>query len=111
MGRSGCCNFRGLNQLPLLFDGIALTLVHAAVSVCSIEFEFPALVKTENCFIQLGIVKCQVRKGTRSKETTLERADFTLHLLMFVNAEKEGRIFIIIYLLSFVSAVVPAISS
>ena len=32
------------------------------------------------------------------KETTLERANFTLHLLMFVTAEKEGRMLIIFFL-------------
>ena len=44
-------------------------------------------------------------KGTKhylllehSKETTLERADFTLQLLMFVTAEKEGQMFIIVFL-------------
>ena len=35
------------------------------------------------------------------KETTLERADFTLQLLMFVTAEKERRIFTIFFLSSF----------
>ena len=33
-----------------------------------------------------------------SKETTLERADFTLQLLIFVTAEKEGQMFIIFFL-------------
>ena len=37
------------------------------------------------------------------KETTLERADFTLQLLMFVTAEKERRMFIIFSLSIFVS--------
>ena len=37
------------------------------------------------------------------KETTSERADFTLQLLMFVSAEKDGRMFIIIFLSSFFS--------
>ncbi len=32
------------------------------------------------------------------KETTLERADFTLQLLMFVTAEREGQIFLIFFL-------------
>ena len=35
-----------------------------------------------------------------NKETTLERADFTLQLLMFVTADKEGQLFIIILLSS-----------
>ena len=33
-----------------------------------------------------------------AKETTLERADFTLQLSMFVTAEKEGKIFMIFFL-------------
>ena len=38
-----------------------------------------------------------------TKETVLERADFTLQLLMFVTAEKERRMFIIFFLSIFVS--------
>ena len=45
------------------------------------------------------------------KETTLERADFTLQLLMFVAAEKERRMFTIFFLSSFLSHVVPKDSS
>ena len=47
------------------------------------------------------------RKGSRiqnlvsSKETTLERANFTLQLLMFVTSEKERELFIIFFLFSF----------
>ena len=41
----------------------------------------------------------------RSKETTLERPDFTLQLLMFVTAEKEREMFSIFFLLPFLSAV------
>ena len=37
------------------------------------------------------------------KETTLERADFTLQLLMFVTAEKEGQMFTIFFHPIFVS--------
>ena len=37
------------------------------------------------------------------KETTLERADSTFQLLMFVTAEKERKMFIISFLSSFVS--------
>ena len=33
----------------------------------------------------------------QTKETTLERADFTLQLSMFVTAEKERRMFIIFF--------------
>ena len=49
----------------------------------------------------------------RAKETTLERADFTLQLLMFVTAEKEIErvMFIIFFLFIFLSAVVPTILS
>ena len=35
------------------------------------------------------------------KETELERADFTLQLLMFVTAEKERRMFIIFFRCNF----------
>ena len=35
------------------------------------------------------------------KEITLERADFTLQLLMFATAGKEGQMFIIFFLSSF----------
>ena len=38
--------------------------------------------------------------GCFTKETTLERADFTLQLLMFVTAEKERQLFIIFILYS-----------
>ena len=52
------------------------------------------------------------RSLPESKETTLERADFTLQQLMFVTAEKERRLFIIFFLSShFLSTVVPAILS
>ena len=47
------------------------------------------------------------------KETTLERDDFTLQLLMFVTAEKE-RLSVYSFLslsLHFLSAVVPAVLS
>ena len=45
------------------------------------------------------------------KETTLERADFALQLLMFVTAEKERVMFIIFLSFHFLSAVVPKILS
>ena len=38
-----------------------------------------------------------------TKETKLERADFTLQLLVFVTAEKERRMFISFFLSIFVS--------
>ena len=37
------------------------------------------------------------------RETTLERADFTLQLLLFVTMDKERRMFIIFFLSSFFS--------
>ena len=49
-----------------------------------------------------------LRSFVRSKETTLERADFTLQLLMFVTTEKEGVVFIIFFFFQFLSAVVTA---
>ena len=42
-----------------------------------------------------------------NKETTLERADFTLQLLMFVTAEKERRMFIIFFLSIFCQLLSP----
>ena len=41
------------------------------------------------------------------KETTLERADFTLQLLMFVTVEKERRMFIFFFLSSFCQLLSP----
>ena len=43
----------------------------------------------------------------RIKETTLERADFTLQMLMFETAEKEARMFIIYFLSSFCQLLSP----
>ena len=37
----------------------------------------------------------------RTKETPLERGDFTLQLSIFVTAEKEGQMFIIFFLCIF----------
>ena len=45
------------------------------------------------------------------KETTLERADFTLQLLMFVTAEKERRMFTIFFLPSFGQLLSPRIQA
>ena len=42
-----------------------------------------------------------------SKETILERADFTLQLLMFVTVEKEEQMFIIFFLSSFYQPLSP----
>ena len=47
----------------------------------------------------------------RTKETKLERADFTLQLLMFVTAENERRMFIFFFFFQFLSAFVPAVIS
>ena len=41
------------------------------------------------------------------KETTLERADFTLQLLMFVTADKEKELFTIFFLSSFCQLLSP----
>ena len=46
---------------------------------------------------------------TMTKETTLERADFTLELWMFVTAEKEREMLIIFFLLSFCQLLSPQI--
>ena len=45
------------------------------------------------------------------KETALERADFALPLLMFVTAEKEGRMFSIFFLSSFCQLLSPRIQA
>ena len=42
-----------------------------------------------------------------AKETTLERADFAIQLLMFVTAEKEGQMFIIFFLSTFYQVLSP----
>ena len=42
-----------------------------------------------------------------SKETALERADFSLRLLMFVTAEKEREMFIIFFLSIFCQLLSP----
>ena len=42
-----------------------------------------------------------------AKEPTLERADFTLQLLMFVIVEKEGQMFIIFFLSIFCQLLSP----
>ena len=44
---------------------------------------------------------------TWTKETTLERNDFALQLLMFVTAEKERRMFIIFFLSNFCQLLSP----
>ena len=42
-----------------------------------------------------------------NKESTLERADFTLQLLMFVTTEKERQLFIIFFLSSLCQLLSP----
>ena len=49
------------------------------------------------------------RREFETKETTLERADFTLQLLMFVTAEKERRRFITLFISSFCQLLSPPI--
>ena len=46
-------------------------------------------------------------KYIESKETTLERADFTLQLLMFVTEEKGKEIFIVFFLSTFCQLLFP----
>ena len=46
-----------------------------------------------------------------TKETTLERADFTLQLLMFVTAKKEREMFTIFFLSSFCHLLSPRIQA
>ena len=43
----------------------------------------------------------QLTYDLATKDTTFERADFTIQLLMFVTAEKEGKMFFIPFLSSF----------
>ena len=52
---------------------------------------------------------CRIFWGSNimNKETTLERADFTLQLLMIVTAVKEGQMFIIFSLSSFCQLLYP----
>ena len=54
-------------------------------------------------------VKCLVEMASllSSKKTTLERADFTLQLFMFVTAEKEREMFIITPFSSFCQLLSP----
>ena len=47
------------------------------------------------------------RELGENKETTLERADFTLQLLMFVTAEKERRMFVILFISIFCQLLSP----
>ena len=56
------------------------------------------------------IVNGNKRPFNLNKEITLERADLTLQLLMFLTAEKEGQMYIFSFYPVF-SAVVPAILS
>ena len=54
---------------------------------------------------------CLQLDRVRAKETTLERADFTLQLLLFVTAEKERRMFTIFFLSSFCQLLSPRIQA
>ena len=68
------------------------------------------LIQRSSLFLQL-LLLLLLFKMAYTKETTLERAAFALQLLIFVTAEKEGQMFIIIFLSIFFSAVVPAVFS
>ena len=70
--------------------------------------------------VKRPISKLEIAKGSvgnsfffavknRTKETTLERADFAIQLLLFVTVEKEEQMFTIFFLSIFLSAVVPAV--
>ena len=52
-------------------------------------------------------MKRSVGSSASSKETTLERDDFNLQLLMFVTAEKEREMFIIFFLSIFCQLLSP----
>ena len=47
------------------------------------------------------IVALFLRAVPATKETILERADFTIQLLMFVDADKERRMFIFFFIFIF----------
>ena len=49
----------------------------------------------------------EIKEKADTKETTLERADFTLQLLMFVTAEKQGQMFIFFFLSIFCQLLSP----
>ena len=53
----------------------------------------------------------RVGREVKSKETKLERVDFTLQLSMFVTAEKERRMFTIFFLSSFCQLLSPRIQA
>ena len=55
--------------------------------------------------------KCELLLPVQPKETTLERADFALQLLMFVTEEKERRMFTIFFLSSFCQLLSPRIQA
>ena len=57
--------------------------------------------------IIFGALICQKLGRASLKETTLERADFTLQLFMFVTTEKERRMFTIFFLSSICQLLSP----
>ena len=67
--------------------------------------------RAANTLLQEECEKKTCAKNTQvknaSKETTLERADFTLQLSMLVTAEKERELFIIFFLSSFCKLLSP----
>ena len=57
--------------------------------------------------VNLSLANLPQTSQVEPKETKLERADFTLQLLMFVTAEKGRRMFIIFFLSSFCQLLSP----
>ena len=59
----------------------------------------------ESCFLTFS--SQEEEENENGKETILERADFTLQLLMFVTAEKKRELFIFFFLSSFCQLLSP----
>ena len=74
-----------------------------------LRLQLPGFEPVTSCFQSKQFAAKVAVKGRtgRSKETTLERADFTLQLLMFVTIEKETEMFIIFFLSSFSQRLSP----
>ena len=80
----------------------------ASGSILSFVCSFPAAVGSESLFLLTVSLWLPLQHPyVLSKETTLERADFTLQLLVFVTAEKERRMFTIFFLSSFCQLLSP----
>ena len=96
-----------------------VSLFFVAIAIASYCFCFISRATQQDYFFFLlsATVCCSSRVFTSQsgghdpnvllKETTLERADFTLQLLMFVTAEKEWQMFIIFFLSSFCQLLSP----